>query len=51
MIIGNAVFLYEKEQQLQNTAEYETAMRARLKEVEHVLEQEVDYWLKRYSAN
>ena len=44
-------FLYEKEQQLQNTAEYETAMLARLKEVEHVLEQEVDYWLKRYSAN
>ena len=44
-------FLYEKEQQLQNTAEYETAMRARLKEVEQVLEQEVDYWLKRYAAN
>ncbi|MBC6360565.1 minor capsid protein [Lactobacillus apis] len=44
-------FLYEKEQQLQNTAEYEAAMRARLKEVEHVLEQEVDYWLKRYAAN
>ena len=44
-------FLYEKQQQLQNTAEYETAMRARLKEVEQVLEQEVDYWLKRYAAN
>ena len=44
-------FLYEKEQQLQNTAEYETAMRARLKEVEQVLEQEVDYWLKRYASN
>ncbi|QHJ77775.1 MAG: hypothetical protein [Caudoviricetes sp.] len=44
-------FLFEKKQQLQNTAEYETAMRARLKEVEQVLEQEVDYWLKRYAAN
>ncbi|RMC49599.1 hypothetical protein [Lactobacillus sp. ESL0228] len=44
-------FLFEKEQQLQNTAEYEAAMRARLKEVEQVLEQEVDYWLKRYAAN
>ena len=44
-------FLYEKQQQLQNTAEYEIAMRARLKEVEQVLEQEVDYWLKRYAAN
>ena len=44
-------FLYEKQQQLQNTAEYETAMRARLKEVEQVLEQEVDYWLKRYASN
>ena len=44
-------FLYEKQQQLQNTAEYEAAMRARLKEVEQVLEQEVDYWLKRYAAN
>ena len=44
-------FLYEKEQQLQNTAEYEAAMRARLKEVEQVLEQEVDYWLKRCAAN
>ena len=44
-------FLYEKEQQLQNTAEYETAMQARLKEVEQVLEQEVDYWLKRYASN
>ncbi|MBI0110773.1 hypothetical protein [Lactobacillus sp. W8093] len=44
-------FLFEKKQQLQNTAEYETAMRARLKEVEQVLEQEVDYWLKRYASN
>ena len=44
-------FLYEKKQQLQSAAEYETAMRARLKEVEQVLEQEVDYWLKRYAAN
>ena len=44
-------FLFEKEQQLQNTAEYEAAMRARLKEVEQVLEQEVDYWLKQYAAN
>ena len=44
-------FIFEKKQQLQNTAEYETAMRARLKEVEQVLEQEVDYWLKRYAAN
>ena len=44
-------FLYEKQQQLQNTAEYETAMRARLKEVEQLLEQEVDYWLKRYADN
>ena len=44
-------FLYEKQQQLQNTAEYEAAMRARLKEVEQVLEQEVDYWLKRYVSN
>ena len=44
-------FIFEKEQQLQNTAEYETAMRARLKEVEQVLEQEVDYWLKRYASN
>ena len=44
-------FLYEKQQQLQNTAEYEAAMRARLKEVEQVLEQEVDYWLKRYADN
>ena len=44
-------FLFEKQQQLQNTAEYEVAMRARLKEVEQVLEQEVDYWLKRYAAN
>ena len=44
-------FLFEKKRQLQNTAEYETAMRARLKEVEQVLEQEVDYWLKRYAAN
>ena len=44
-------FLFEKKQQLQNTAEYETAMRARLKEIEQVLEQEVDYWLKRYAAN
>ena len=44
-------FLFEKEQQLQNTAEYEAAMRARLKEVEQVLEQEVDYWLKRYASN
>ncbi|MCT6890260.1 MAG: minor capsid protein [Lactobacillus sp.] len=44
-------FLYVKQQQLKNTAEYETAMRARLKEVEQVLEQEVDYWLKRYAAN
>ena len=44
-------FLFEKKQQLQNTAEYETAMRARLKEVEQVLEQEVDYWLKRYADN
>ena len=44
-------FLFEKKQQLQNTAEYEMAMRARLKEVEQVLEQEVDYWLKRYAAN
>jgi len=26
-------------------------MRARLKEVKQVLEQEVDYWLKRYAAN
>ena len=44
-------FLYEKQQQLQSAAEYETAMRARLKEVEQVLEQEVDYWLKRYASN
>ena len=44
-------FLFEKKQQLQNTAEYETAMRARLKEVEQVLEQEVDCWLKRYASN
>ena len=44
-------FLYEKQQQLQNAAEYEAAMRTRLKEVEQVLEQEVDYWLKRYAAN
>ena len=44
-------FLFEKKQQLQSAAEYETAMRARLKEVEQVLEQEVDYWLKRYAAN
>ena len=44
-------FLYEKKQQLQSAAEYEIAMRARLKEVEQVLEQEVDYWLKRYAAN
>ena len=44
-------FLYEKQQQLQSAAEYETAMRARLKEVEQLLEQEVDYWLKRYADN
>ncbi|WP_147441012.1 MULTISPECIES: minor capsid protein, partial [unclassified Lactobacillus] len=44
-------FLQEKNNQLSNTAEYESAMRARLKEVEQVLEQEVDYWLKRYANN
>jgi SPP1 gp7 family putative phage head morphogenesis protein len=44
-------FLQEKDNQLTNAAEYESAMRARLKEVEQVLEQEVDYWLKRYANN
>lgn len=44
-------FLQEKNNQLSNAAEYESAMRARLKEVEQVLEQEVDYWLKRYANN
>ena len=44
-------FLQEKDNQLTNASEYESAMRARLKEVERVLEEEVDYWLKRYANN
>ncbi|RMC42371.1 phage head morphogenesis protein, partial [Lactobacillus sp. ESL0234] len=34
-----------------NAAEYESAMRARLKEVQPILEQEVEYWLNRYANN
>ncbi|MBA1392846.1 hypothetical protein EQ500_03015, partial [Lactobacillus sp. XV13L] len=44
-------FLQEKDQQLTNAAQYEAAMRARLKEAEQALEKEVDHWLKRYAAN
>lgn len=44
-------FLQEKDNQLTNAAEFESAMRARLKEVQPILEQEVDYWLNRYANN
>ena len=44
-------FLQEKDSQLTNAAEFESAMRARLKEVQPILEQEVEYWLNRYADN
>ena len=44
-------FLQEKDNQLTNAAEFESAMRARLKEVQPMLEQEVEYWLNRYANN
>lgn len=44
-------FLQEKDNQLTNAAEFESAMRARLKEVQPMLEQEVDYWINRYASN
>ena len=44
-------FLQEKDNQLTNAAEFESAMRARLKEVQPILEQEVDYWINRYANN
>lgn len=44
-------FLQEKDNQLTNAAEFESAMRARLKEVQPILEQEVDYWINRYASN
>lgn len=44
-------FLQEKDSQLTNAAEFESAMRARLKEVQPMLEQEVEYWLNRYANN
>lgn len=44
-------FLQEKDNQLTNAAEFELAMRARLKEVQPILEQEVEYWLNRYADN
>lgn len=44
-------FLQEKDNQLTNAAEFESSMRARLKEVQSILEQEVEYWLNRYADN
>lgn len=44
-------FLQEKDNQLTNAAEFESTMRARLKEVQPILEQEVEYWLNRYANN
>lgn len=44
-------FMQGKDNQLTNAAEFESAMRARLKEVQPILEQEVDYWINRYASN